>query len=394
VATLYRIEWQLCTGLGGRIHWNTQDDRDISVNATIAPLVNIKKELIGSMLVLEDITSEKRIKSTFGRYLSKEVVDELLSSPTGLQLGGELREVTFLVSDLRGFTSMSSRLPPQDIISILNRYLERMVDIIADYRGTVDEFQGDGILAFFGAPLSANDDPERAIACAIAMQKALVELNDEQRQRQMPELVMGIGINTGEVIVGNIGSEKRAKYGAVGSAINTAYRIESYTVGGQVLVSPSTYERVRSLVRLRGTLEVEFKGLDKPMTLYDVVGLDGSYHLDLPETDSVTFTALAAPLSIDCFPVQGKTVADTAIAGQITHLAASAAEAVLAAPAALLTNLKIVLTSPEARGLSEVYAKVLSLDTAGVESVITKAHLEFTSLPDDAKTFLAQYLVD
>lgn len=362
----------------------------VSANMTIAPLVNIQQELIGSMLVVEDITREKRIRSTFGRYLSKEVVDELLSSPAGLQMGGELREVTFLVSDLRGFTSLSTRLPPQEIVSILNRYLERMVDIITHYRGTVDEFQGDGILAFFGAPLSASDDPERAVACAIDMHRALVEINADQRQRNLPEFVMGIGINTGEAIVGNIGSEKRAKYGAVGNTINTAYRIESYTIGGQILISPSTYERVRHLIRLKGTMEVEFKGLDKPMTIYEVGGLGGRYQLALPETTSQTLPPLTSPLPIACFLVQDKTVSDTAITGHITHLSAAAANVVLTAPVALHANLKIVLAPQQTSALSAIYAKVIALDAAKVDPKGIHARLEFTSLPEDAKAFLDQ----
>ncbi|MCZ6874179.1 MAG: HAMP domain-containing protein, partial [bacterium] len=163
--------------------------------------------------MLEGLRQRDFIRDTFGRYLSKEVVAELLESPDGLRLGGELRELTLLVSDLRGFTTMAENLSPQEVIDLLNRYLERMVDIITRYNGTVDEFQGDGILAFFGAPMMAEDDPERAIACAIDMQIALDDINVERRQLQLSELAMGIGINTGEVIVGNIGSEKRTKYG-------------------------------------------------------------------------------------------------------------------------------------------------------------------------------------
>jgi adenylate cyclase len=366
------------------------DGTNVSVHLTAVPLPDIHGTLIGTMLVFEDITSEKRIKSTFGRYLSKEVVEALLHAPDGLKMGGEMREVTFLVSDLRGFTSLVSRSSPHEIVSILNRYLERMVDIIAYYRGTVDEFQGDGILAFFGAPLAAHDDPERAVACAIAMQRALVEINAEQRQRNLPELAMGIGINTGEAIVGNIGSEKRAKYGAVGSAINTAYRIESHTVGGQVLISPSTYARVHSLLHVRGTLEVHFKGLDRPVTIYDVNGLGGDYGLTLPTRSPETFVSLTPPLPIACFPVHGKAVADTPIAGHMIRLAASAAEVSLTEHVALHTNLRIILTPQAVSGLSEIYAKVLELHATDEGAMPTKVRLGFTSVPSDAKAFLEQ----
>ena len=232
--------------------------------------------------MLEGLRQRDFIRDTFGRYVSPEVAEAVINSPQGPALGGETRDVTFLVSDLRGFTSMSSRLPPHEVIDILNRYLERMVDIIQTHRGTIDEFQGDGILAFFGAPLGGEDDQERAVACAIAMQNALVEINADQQQRGLPTLNMGIGINTGQAIVGNIGSEKRTKYGAVGSAINEAYRIESYTVGGQILISPSTHDAVRDLVETQGAQEVQFKGLEQPITLHDIAGIRGRYAISLP----------------------------------------------------------------------------------------------------------------
>lgn len=338
--------------------------------------------------MLEGLRQRDFIRDTFGRYLSKEVVEELFGSPDGLKIGGEVRQVTLLVSDLRGFTSMAAHLSPEDVLPILNRYLERMVDIIMRYRGTVDEFQGDGILAFFGAPLARPDDPERAIACAIEMQRALLEFNAEQQRRQLPELAMGIGINTGEVIVGNIGSEKRAKYGAVGSEINTAYRLESYTVGGQILISPRTYERAAAVVGVRGTMDVQFKGLEEPMTLYDVVSLKGTYACALPETAPMTFTPLDPPLPASCFLVEGKTVSDTAIPGQIIRLSPTAAEVILDGQVALHTNLKLILSSPAPAALPEIYAKVLEIYATSTSPLHVSACLALTSVPPEAKAFL------
>jgi class 3 adenylate cyclase len=341
--------------------------------------------------MLEGLRQRDFIRDTFGRYLSKEVVEALLESPDGLKMGGELREVTLLVSDLRGFTSLASHLSPDEVIDILNRYFERMVDIIAHYRGTIDEFQGDGILAFFGAPLAACDDPERAVACAIEMQAALGEINVEQRQRNLPELAMGIGINTGEAIVGNIGSEKRTKYGAVGSTINTAYRIESHTIGGQILISSSTYERLRPLVHVRSTLEVQFKGLDRPVTLYDVTGLGGKYARVLPVKAPEPFTLLDTPLPITCFLIEDKKVSDHAIPGAIVRLSPTAAEAKLEGRVVMHANLKFILSTPAASGLSEGYAKVLELRPHPEETPATRVCLGFTSLPKDVKAFLARY---
>lgn len=337
--------------------------------------------------MVEGLRQRDFIRDTFGRYISKEVVEELLGSPDGLKLGGELREVTFLVSDLRGFSAMVARLSPHTVIDIINRYLERMIEIITRYRGTVDEFQGDGILAFFGAPLAAGDDAERAVACALEMQIALLEINAEQRRLDLPELAMGIGLNVGEVIVGNIGSEQRTKYGAMGTPINTAYRIESYTVAGQILISPSVHERVESLVQLRGSMEVQFKGVPQPVTVYDVGGLGGSYQLSLPEKVSETFIALTPPLAIACYPLDGKTIAEEAISGCITDLTSSSAKALLQESVSVHNNVKLNLT-PEDETKLEVYAKVLALEPTEAEAEDRMVLIEFTSVADDAKRFL------
>jgi len=337
---------------------------------------------------MESLRQRDFIRATFGRYLSNEVVEELLGAPRGLEMGGEVREVTFLVSDLRGFTALSTRLSPREVINILNRYLERMVKIISRYRGTVNEIEGDGILAFFGAPLPGEDDEERAIACAVAMQKAMMEINTEQRQLNLPELAMGIGINSGEVVVGNIGSKERAKYSAIGAPINTAYRIESYSVGGQILISPSTHDRVKSTVQVRGTMEVQFKGINHPVTLYDVEGIGGRYEISLPVRSAVPLAELKSPVPITCFPLEGKTVSDAAMSGSVTHLGGSAAKVTLDQPVEVRSNLKVLLAVEEGTEPAEAYAKVVSLEASESASSGYRVHLEFTWLPDDVKRFL------
>jgi class 3 adenylate cyclase len=340
---------------------------------------------------METLRQRDFIRGTFGRYISNEVVDQLLgSSGEALKMGGETREVTFLVSDLRGFTALTERLPASEVIPILNRYFEAMVEIIGRYRGTVDEFQGDGMLVFFGAPLAAVDDPERAVACAIEMQSKMPEINGLQRREGLPELVMGIGINTGEVIVGNIGSQKRSKYGAVGSAINTAYRVESYTVGGQVLINSTTHERVKHLVQVRGTVGVQFKGMDHPSTLYDVAGIKGRHGVSLPEKEPMDFISLEPPLALRCFLFSGKTMVDESIPGYITGVDASGAEATMGRELPVHSNLKVLLPTEEEANVFEFYAKVVSL--SGSESVSSgiRVRLGFTWLPESTKMYLRE----
>ncbi|MFC1877775.1 CHASE2 domain-containing protein [Thermodesulfobacteriota bacterium] len=332
------------------------------------------------------------IHSTFGRYLSEEVVDELLNSPLGLEMSGESRQVTFLVSDLRGFTSISDKLSPHDVIQILNHYFERMVKIIARYRGTVDELQGDGILVFFGAPLSADDDPERAVACAIEMQSTMPEINRAQRQKNLPQLSMGIAINTGEVVVGNIGSEKRTKYGAVGTPINTTYRIESHTVGGQILISHGTYEKIRAKLKVRETFPVQFKGIEHPVTLYDVAGIQGKYPAFLPEEQGDKLTDLKTPLLVSCFTLEGKEVSEKSIHGQIIRLSLSGADVLLQGEIQLRSNLKFLFHTDTAQHLSEVYAKVMIVESSACQPLQSKVRLKFTSLPQDTKIFIGEKL--
>lgn len=213
------------------------------------------------------------IRDTFGRYLSAEVVEEILKSPAGVELGGELRTMTIMVADLRGFTSLSESLHPRVVLELLNRYLERMTDIIIAHEGTIDEFTGDGILVFFGAPRRLENHAKRAVVCALEMQESMHTLNRENLILKLPTLHMGIGVNSGELIVGNIGSEKRKKYGAVGSPINLAFRAEAHSAGGEVLLTPFVLERLNGEAEVESTREVQVKGLEKPLLLHRVVGL-------------------------------------------------------------------------------------------------------------------------
>jgi adenylate cyclase len=351
--------------------------------------INVYRYINEEKEKMESFRQRDFIRDTFGRYMSGEVVEELLDSPEGLKMSGEIREVTFLVSDLRGFTALTSRLSPHEIIEVINRYFEHMVDVISEYRGVVNEFLGDGILVFFGAPLQEKDDRERAVACAIEMQNAMVKVNEEQRRLNLPELAMGIGINTGDVVVGNIGSERRAAYGAVGSAINIAYRIESYTVGGQILISPSAYEKIRSIVRIKDTKQVQFKGIDHPVDIYDVVALEGSYQVKVPEKKKEKFSELNPPLPIDCYLLEEKTISDTAIAGRIIQLGETVAEAVLKETVEAHANLRILMAPGENSSLAEVYAKVLPADEHDPKASQNSILLQFTWLPEEVKEFLA-----
>jgi len=215
--------------------------------------------------------NEKFIRATFGRYLSDEIVTDILERPEGLELGGDLRRVSIMMSDIRGFTTLSENLAPAQVVTLLNRYLGAMTDIIMAHHGTIDEFIGDAILAVFGAPQHRDDDADRAVNCALAMQAAMVELNVLNEAEGFPAIHTGIAINTGDVIAGNIGSERRSKYGFVGHPMNVTSRIEDITRGGEILISDSTLNSLKGDFIVGRSETINVKGIDETIVVHQIV---------------------------------------------------------------------------------------------------------------------------
>lgn len=349
--------------------------------------------LVGSLMSVTAYIARTAgdIRKTFGRYLTDEVVATLLENPEGLALGGERRKITILTSDLRGFTALSERLSPEEVVKILNFYLGYMADTITYYQGTIDEFMGDGILVLFGAPIVREDDARRAIACAIKMQQAMEEINVQMKEWELPDLEMGIGINTGEVVVGNIGSEKRTKYGIVGSQVNLTYRIESYTTGGQILISEKTLKEAGNHIRINGEKEVMPKGVKKPITIYDIGGIGGEYELYLEKKEEV-YLPMVEPISLRYAVLDGKHISDNYTQGQIIQLSEKGALISIIPPDQTtaeshensqkpdaLKNLKLnFLNLFEDEEISEdVYGKVIEKETQEEYQF----YLQFTSKP-------------
>ncbi|NEO27451.1 MAG: adenylate/guanylate cyclase domain-containing protein [Kamptonema sp. SIO4C4] len=216
------------------------------------PLVPPFLGLFGSAIAITGYLAYQAadVRAIFGRYLADSVVANLLETPEGLNLGGKRQIVTILISDLRGFSAIAESLNPEETMHLLNLYFEKMTEVIGQYEGTINEFIGDGIIVFFGAPTQRPDDGERAIACAVAMQLAMEEVNEQLQTQYLPPLKMGIGIDTGEVVVGNVGSKKRAKWTVVGYHVNLAARIESFTAGHQILVSWDTLRTAKTEVQV------------------------------------------------------------------------------------------------------------------------------------------------
>ncbi len=334
---------------------------------------------------------EKRnrfIRNTFGRYLSDEVVSGLLDSSEGLRLGGESRTVTILMSDLRGFTQVSERLGPEQVVRMLNMYLGVMADIIFEYQGTIDEFIGDAILAIFGAPVSRDDDPRRAVACAVSMQRAMQAVNEQLAAEGLPSIEVGIAVHTGPVVVGNIGSQKRTKYGIVGPPVNLTGRIESYTVGGQVLVSEATLAAAGPIVRVGDEIHVKAKGATDPVTVYDLAGIGGEYDVFLPQKEEA-LRPLGQEIAITYALLEGKRIGDDLFDGAFVRLSPTGAEVRSSQAIRALSNLQIRVRGDNGAPVDgDLYAKVLEHGGASSGSFLVR----FTSVPPDVEAYLRRLL--
>ena len=362
---------------------------DISTIGVVCMLSDVTElnELRDAMKAMEQIKAlnsrlelrNSLLSETFGRFLSDEIVRQLLETPDGLALGGKKRCLSVLMSDLRGFTAISEQMDAQSLLDMLNYYLGAMTEIIQKYNGTIIEFIGDGIMAIFGAPVPDDNHATLAVAAAVEMQSKMAEINGWNRQRNYPVLQMGIGINTGEVIVGNIGSDKRTKYGVVGNEVNLAGRIESYTVGGQILIAPQTKDRLSSEVIIAGEQKVFPKGLAEPIVLTHVVGLGAPYNLNCNDPKSEP-RPLAKPIPVQFLCIDDKHVSDVQEAGYLTSLCSSGAVLETEVPLALYQNLVLDIGG-------KLFAKI-------IREGETEFLLRFTSFPKIFDSWFRRVLED
>ena len=323
------------------------------------------------------------LKKMFGRYLSTEVMNALIENPSALELGGERRKVTIMMTDLRGFTALSERLEPEQVVQMLNAYFEIMVDLVLKYNGNINEFIGDALLVIFGAPQEMEDRAQRAVACAIEMQNAMVEVNKRNCAEGLPEVEMGIGLNETEVIVGNIGSSKRSKYAVVGSGVNLTSRIESYTVGGQILVSESVRKEAGEVLRIDAQRDILPKGALSSLRIYEVGGISGQYNFTLVKKTQ-TLTILARQIPLQYTVIKGKKVEQKSFEGLLRRLSKSGAEITLGDTVELMTNLKLKLKDvDEQLSAKDFYGKVIK-HLGEKENVYM---VSFTSLPSEIDAY-------
>lgn len=219
------------------------------------------------------LEERERLKMSFARYVSQHILDKILKSESSLKLEGERRKITVLFSDIRQFTRLAEHYPAEDVVHLLNQYFERMIEVIFSHNGTLDKFIGDGIMAEFGAPLDDLSQEKNAVAAAIEMQKQLKILSEKWQKEGKPNVEMGIGIHTGEAIVGNIGSERRTEYTAIGDTVNVAARLEQATkmLKVPILISETTFLAAKDHYEYKDLGSMALPGRREPIRVYSVI---------------------------------------------------------------------------------------------------------------------------
>ncbi len=252
---------------------------DRSINLTVNPLTNPEGSVRGGLVVLEDISSEKRMKTTLYRYMNPEVAEQVIAIGEDALMEGERREVTILFSDIRGYTSITESLEASEVVSLLNNYFETMVEAVFSYKGTLDKFIGDALMAVFGAPLTLKSHAWKAVQSALDMRHRLDIFNAERRLAGQRELHIGIGLSSGEVVCGNIGSKKRMDYTVIGDGVDISSRLEGVTkIYGNwdqscnIILSEFTYQECQDAIWVRELDRIRVKGKETPMTIYELLG--------------------------------------------------------------------------------------------------------------------------
>jgi adenylate cyclase len=262
------------------------------------------------------------------------------------------------------------------------------VDVILQYNGTINEIFGDALLVIFGAPQEMSDRAQRSIACAIEMQNAMAKVNEKNRAQGLPELEMGIGLNETEVIVGNIGSSKRSKFAVVGSGVNMTSRIESYTVGGQILISESVCQEAGEVLRIDSQRDVLPKGSETPLRIYEIGGIAGHYNLALEGREPALVT-LSRQIPLRYTVLESKEIGEKELEGSVIRLSKNCAEITLSSPISVLANIKMNLKDVDEKlSVRNFYGKVIKR-SAGKGSTQL---IRFTSVPPEVDAYFQAHL--
>jgi len=300
------------------------------------------------------------------------------------------KHVTILLSDLRGFTAMAEKYSALEVIDLLNQYFLKMSEVIQRHNGTIDKFMGDAIMVLFGAPDTSEDDLERGLACAIEMQIAMAEFNSETHLKDYPPLFMGIGINTGEVVAGQLGSYIHSEYTVIGDEVNLASRVEAHSLRGQILISENCYNQASDYIEIGSKNTVRVKGKTDVVNLYELVATNKPSRLVPPrnEVRKSPRVLMDAPLEFQC--LEGKQVLAKEYIGRIIDLSYGGIFAVSPVRLDIQQEIKIVLSlSLMTHQSSAIYARVIRVNKFDDQ---WEVNLEFTAIHHEAQTAIKDFV--
>jgi adenylate cyclase len=300
------------------------------------------------------------------------------------------KHVTILLSDLRGFTAMAEKYSALEVIDLLNQYFLKMSEVIQRYDGTIDKFMGDAIMVLFGAPTSKEDDLERGLSCAIDMQIAMAEFNIESHLKNYPPLFMGIGINTGEVVAGQLGSYIHSEYTVIGDEVNLASRVEAHSLRGQILISENCYQQAKNYIEIGNENSVRVKGKSDIVNLYELVATNKPIRLAPPRSEvrKSPRVLVDSPLAFQC--LEGKQVLDEEYIGRIIDLSYGGIFAISPINLELRQEIKIALSlSLMSHQSCAIYARVIRVNKFEDQ---WEVNLEFTAIHHEAQAAIKDFV--
>jgi adenylate cyclase len=317
-------------------------------------------------------------------------IDQLLVDTNDWRRPVELKQVSILLSDLRGFTALSETHKAVDVIALLNRYLSRMCEVIVAYGGKIDKFMGDSIMVLFGAPETGRDDLQRAIACAVEMQLVMNEVNAENETLCMPQLFMGIGISTGEVVAGNVGSDLHREYTVIGDNVNLVSRIEAHSLRGQVLLSEHTYELAKDFIAVGDVKEVQVKGKREPLKIYELKATQLPRYMAVPSRETRKSPRIPVDIPLTFQIMKDKHILPEVYRGQIADISYSGMLARLKTRVPENTGIKFSIAhsvfNPEIR---DIYARILRTKESQHDY---ECSVEFTSVDDAVEKAIRRFV--
>lgn len=321
-----------------------------------------------------------QLERTAARNVLRSRIEAVLNTSQVEDQQPESRRVTILLSDIRGFTAIAETYSAMTVVELLNRYFAKMSEVIVSYGGTIDKLMGDSIMVLFGAPTSESeaDDVQRAIACAVEMQQAMSAFNEQNLALNLPELYMGIGINSGEVVAGPVGSELHREYTVIGDEVNLTSRIEAQSLRGQILISENTFKWAKSFVLVGEPNRVTVKGKKQPVCLYELLGTTKPRPMTVPRREIRKSPRIS--ISMPCYfqRLQGKQVLADQYRGEVVDIGYNGLLMVSPLPLEIYSEVKIIV-SLQLLGseTTDIYARVIKTEP-GAEG--TLCSLEFTSM--------------